>query len=424
MGDRTALTRRTVLAGSAALGAGLPLAPTAGAGLLEPAPDGYSDGRLRGSFSLRPGLIHLNAANLAPTWSAAVERMQAVANSIVADPSFENRLAVEPGVESARKIVAQMLGVSEDELALVRNASEANCTVINGLDLGPGDEVVIWDQNHESNALAWSVAARRRGFKVVPVATPASPQDPAELLAPFVEAFNQRTRVVAFSHIANGSGVSLPAGELCRAARGRGIVSLVDGAQSFGALALNLYDLGCDLFTASAHKWLCGPHETGILFVCTAMQERIWPSIVTHGWSDSKKAGARKFDCLGQRHDGRIEALGVASAQYAQLGPVRVEWLLRSLAGDLRARLADSGKVVSFATPSPTAMNAGILAFAIRQRNPLGVMRYLYGKHRISARVIPEGDLCSVRLCPHIYISRAEIGAVAKAFAEMPPNLG
>jgi selenocysteine lyase/cysteine desulfurase len=90
--------------------------------------------------------------------------------------------------------------------------------------------------------------------------------------------------MITFSHISNVSGLALPAREICRMAKAKGILTLVDGAQSLGFMDLNLQNMGCDFYTSSTHKWLMGPMENGILYVSKAQMEKLWPNIIGAGW--------------------------------------------------------------------------------------------------------------------------------------------
>ncbi|KRB49626.1 aminotransferase class V-fold PLP-dependent enzyme [Phenylobacterium sp. Root700] len=372
---------------------------------------------VRRLFPLKPGLVHLNSANLAPSSLAVLDTEVSLSRDVCGDPSFENRLKFEATTEATRRALATMLGADPDEIAITRNTSEGNRTVIAGLDLGPGDEVLIWDQNHESNSAAWDVWAARLGFKVVRVATPAAPRDRADLAAAFTSAFSDRTKVLAFSQVSNISGVALPADALCRAAAARGILTLVDGAQTFGVLDLDLHAMGCDFYTASAHKWLGGPHETGVLYVRSLRAAALWPSMVTHNWDAQSKAGARKFDCLGQRQEGRIAALHTAIALQDQIGRPRIEQRIRHLVAELRAGLMQTDLRLEFVTPRSPDMHAGILMFLIEAKNSSRVMATFYERFRVSALATPAGDRTLVRFSPNIYNSRADVLTALAAVA-------
>jgi len=407
--------RRTILAALA--GAGLSgqahaaTKPTAAS-----ADEAYWRG-VRDGFDLKPGLVHLNSANLAPASRAVAAMEIAVSRDVNADPSFENRLQFDGKLEATRAALAAMLGADPGEIAITRNTSEGNRTVIAGLDLRPGDEVVIWDQNHESNSLAWDVWAARYGFQVVRVATPPAPAGPDELAAAFTARFTPRTRLIAFSHVSNMSGLALPATAICRAAAERGVLSLVDGAQTFGMAHLDLHALGCDFYTGSAHKWLAGPHETGVLYVRSARIPGLWPSMVTHDWELMRKAGARKFECLGQRQYARLDALHAAVSARETIGHARGEQRIRQLAARLRTGLAALGPQVSFVTPGRADMSAGILVFTLGKRDGEHVRRTLYDRFHISALAVPADGRTLVRFSPNVYNTESDIDVAVGAVA-------
>src|SRR5262249_7075052 len=161
--------------------------------------------------------------------------------------------------EVTRTKVARLLGVSADEVAITRNTSEGTNLIVRGIDLNPGDEVVITDHNHPSNNESWKLRARREGLvvKSVPVRVPARSAD--DLVAGIERAIPPRTRVIAVTPLTSTTGIRYPVKPIAELARRRDIFLHVDGAQTFGAAAVDLKDLGCDSYSASAHKWPMGP---------------------------------------------------------------------------------------------------------------------------------------------------------------------
>ncbi len=135
-------------------------------------------------FSVRDDLVMMNAANLCPSPRPVQQRVFELTRDVDADASFQNRGKFSGLAQASREALARMMGADPDEVAIVRNTSSANATVVNALDLGPGDEVVLWDQNHPTNSVAWDVRAERMGFRVRRVATPPSPSSVEELVAP------------------------------------------------------------------------------------------------------------------------------------------------------------------------------------------------------------------------------------------------
>ena len=300
--------------------------------------------------------------------------------------------------------MAAQLGVVPDEIALVRNTSEANNAINNGVPLAAGDEVVLWDQNHPTNNVAWDVRAARFGIVVKRVAVPRRPASAQDLIDPFVAALTDRTRVLSVTHVSNVSGIRLPVRELAGAARPRGIHVHVDGAQSWGALDVDLRDLGCDSYTASAHKWFMGPKEAGLLYVRESRIAAIWPNVVAPGWGDDAEpdvVGARKFESLGQRDDACLAAVGTAAQLHGAIGAAATEARVAELATALKEGLAELG--LTLVTPMAPELSGGV-CIVEAPGDRAAAARRLYEEHGIAGAT--TGGL---RLCPHVYNTRAHV---------------
>src|SRR5438552_11137513 len=152
-----------------------------------------------------------------------------------------------------RDPLAAFVGCNRDEIALLRNATEANSYIANGIDMKPGDEVLMTDQEHPGGEMPWQLRAKRYGIVVKKVTLPRPVENPAQGLNLFRDAITPRTRVMFFSHISTFSGVVLPVKELSALARSKGILSAADGAHTPGMMRFNVHDLGCDFYTSSPH---------------------------------------------------------------------------------------------------------------------------------------------------------------------------
>src|SRR5207245_2822360 len=197
-----------------------------------------------------------------------------------------------------RDPLAAFVGCKRNELALVRNATEANSYIANGVDLKAGDEVLITDQEHPGGEHPWDLRAKRYGIAVKKIMLPKPVPDAATVLNLFSEAITARTRVIFFSHITTVTGVVLPAKEICTLARSKGILSAVDGAHVPGMMKLDVHDLGCDMYSASPHKWLQATKGTGFLYIRDEVIDRVWNTIATEGWDDTKLR-AERFQRIG-----------------------------------------------------------------------------------------------------------------------------
>ncbi|HEX8802273.1 MAG TPA: aminotransferase class V-fold PLP-dependent enzyme, partial [Terriglobales bacterium] len=165
-----------------------------------------------------------------------------------------------------RDPVAAFIGCTRDELALVRNATEANNYIANGIEMKPGDEVLMTDQEHPSGEQPWRLKAKRYGVVVKMVTLPKPVKNPADVLNLFNDQITPRTRVIFFSHITTATGVVLPAKELSTLGRSKGILVAVDGAHVPGMMSLRVHDIGCDMYSGSPHKWLMAPKGSGFLY--------------------------------------------------------------------------------------------------------------------------------------------------------------
>lgn len=373
--------------------------------------------RVREQFPLDQGLTLMNAANLCPSSYPVQDAVFRHTRDVDGDASFQNRGKFGALKEEAREALAHYVGVTPHEIAITRNTSEGNNSVVNGLDLGPGDEVVLWDQNHPTNNVSWDVRARRRGFSVRRVSTPwGDAATPESLMAPFLEAMTPKTRVLAFSHVSNVSGTALPAADLCRVARDRGILTLADGAQSFGALELDLHGMGCDFFTASSHKWFVGPKEAGLMYVREEIQDRLWPSDVGVGWEGAERSGAKKFENMGQRDDAAVVTMATAAAFHQAIGPSAIEARVRALAGAVKEQLRERIPGVRFFTPWEEASSAGVVVFEIPGKDHDAIFDGVYRTHRLGCAAM-HGQFVGIRLSPHIYNTMDQVDLAVEAVA-------
>jgi selenocysteine lyase/cysteine desulfurase len=308
-------------------------------------------------------------------------------------------------------LLAQFVGAGADEIGITRNTSESNCNIVHGLDLKAGDEVIVWDQNHPSNRESWMNQAKRTGFKVVSVSVPAQPKSVKELIEPFAKAITPNTRLISFSQISNLSGISLPATEICQMTNAKGIMTLVDGAQSLGAVNVNLHSMGCTFYTASTHKWLMGPFENGIIYVNRDFFNKIWPNIIGAGWKESTTVDGN-LCVLGQRNEPSPAALPEAIAFHQTIGADRIQKRIVQLNSYLKKKIQETIAKATFVTPLAPELSAGIVIINLSGKENHEVSDKLY--HSFGIAAAPAGG---IRLSPHIYNTLKDIDYVVKSLA-------
>ncbi|HVP48508.1 MAG TPA: aminotransferase class V-fold PLP-dependent enzyme [Bryobacteraceae bacterium] len=368
-------------------------------------------------YPLEEGLLYLNAANVCPASRLVLDRHLEYLRDFHANPSFQNRDKYVDMRESLRGKLARMLRVSADEIAVTRNTSEGSNIIVKGVDLKPGDEVLITDHNHPSNNDSWRVRAQRDGFIVKSLPVPIPAPSAEKLLADFERAITPRTRVIAITHVTSTTGIQYPAKEIAALARRRNIFMHLDGAQTFGALDVNLAETGCDSYSASAHKWLMGPLEAGILFVRAERIPQIWPSIVTAGWTDHLK-GARKFEVFGQRDDPRVVALEAAVDFISLIGMPAVEARMQALATRAKVQLKEIA-AAELKTNLEPELSGGVVKFRLKNVPTQKAYDLLWQRHRLAIAMTPSGDSEGLRFSAQIYNSMDEIDRAVAAVKEL-----
>ena len=431
------LTRRAMLGSSAALGVSVVTSPLAFAATV-PAKD-----TLRLALSpASSGKAPMNAANLAPALERVLQVQQALTQKLNQDVSFVHRRdVIKDELSETRALLAQFMGVADvDDLALVRNTSEANSIIVNGIDL-EGGEVLVWSENHPTSRHSWQYRkARTADFSYREFTLPAK-TDSAQAIVEFVrQQVRPNTRVVCFSEISNISGMRLPAEALCKAIHevNPKIFVHVDGAQSLGNIDVRLDKMGCDAFSASGHKWLMGPRGTGILYVRPEWARKIWPA--TLGYDvlfdyplDELPDSAQRFECFGQRDIAAVTALGEVVRTYQEIGGITaVSDRIQALTGYGIEALKSRG--LSLLTPNNPELRQGIIVVNVGGAiNAYGAFLALHNAGIASAFIKGDRVCCSpdemsageteqhtyLRLSPHIYNDEKEIDRAVEIIARI-----
>jgi selenocysteine lyase/cysteine desulfurase len=311
-----------------------------------------------------------------------------------------------------RDPLAEFVGCKRDEIALVRNATEANSYIANGLDLKAGDEVLMTDQEHPGGEHPFNLRAKRYGIVVKKVTLPKPVPNAAAVLNLISDAITPRTRVLFFSHITTVTGVVLPVKELCALARSKGILSAVDGAHVPGMMPLNLHDLGCDMYSSSPHKWLQSTKGSGFLYVRDEVIDRLWNTIATEGWDDTK-IRAERFQRIGSSNVPALWGLR-ASIKFANdIGMDRIEKRHRKSADYMLAEMVKRG-AESWTSPDAT-LRCGIVTVNVPGVKRTDLENWLWQTKKIRIR---GGDPSKLRLSTPYYLLRKDIDRYLAAFDE------
>jgi selenocysteine lyase/cysteine desulfurase len=314
-----------------------------------------------------------------------------------------------------RDPLAEFIGVTRDELALVRNSTEANNFMANGLDMKPGDEVLISDQEHPSGREPWKLRAKRYGIVVKQYEIPQPLTNASDLLNRVNDAITPRTRILFTSHITTTTGVVQPIKQICDLARTKGLVSMIDGAQVTGAMRLNVRDIGCDMYGSSPHKWLMGPKGTGFLYVRNEMIDRMWSTVTTEGW-DQPELRAERFQHFGSSNLPTLAGMKAAVDFANQIGIDRIEKRNRQLNEYMWSKMNERG--AENLTAIDPQFRCAIVTVNVPPIRMKDLEPALWSRDKIRVR----GGGSRIRLSTPYYLQMADIDRFLEKFDEFKRN--
>ena len=372
--------------------------------------------QIQSAFDADRTLINLNNGGCSPTPSHVLEAM-------IRDLRFSNEMPVhhmwnilEPRIESVRRELAAEFGCDPEEMAIVRNASEAMETLTLGIDLKAGDEVVITNQNYGRMITTWEQRARRDGIVVKQISFPVPPPSREDVVERFRRAITPRTRVIEVTHITNLTGQILSVREIVRMARERGIEVFVDGAHAFAHFPFKRDDLECDYYGTSLHKWLLAPIGTGFLYVRKRMQKKIWPLMAAPPAMDND---IRKYEEIGTHPAANHNAIAGALAFHRGIGAARKAARLRLLRDRWAKRLLAADPRVKVLTPLDDIGSCGIGLIHVEGLDTGKLQNFLWEKHKIMTTPIVHPEFDGLRVTPNVYTTLSEIDVFAEKLEEV-----
>jgi selenocysteine lyase/cysteine desulfurase len=352
------------------------------------------------AFTVSPGLINLNNGGVSPapkTVQEAVKRYYDYSNEA---PSYYMWRILDQGREPLRKNIAKLAGCDAEEIAINRNSSEGLETVIFGLQLKAGDEVVAAKQDYPNMVNAYKQREMRDGIKMVWINLELPSEDENYMVQQYVKAFTSKTKVVHITHIINWNGQILPVKKIAQEAHKRGIEVIVDGAHSFAHFDFKVPDLDADYFASSLHKWLYAPIGSGMLYVKKDKIKNIYPLFAT---SDNPlKDDIRKFENLGTRPFFIEQAIGKALEFHEMIGSERKEKRLHYLKNYWMEKVKNVPKVKLNTSLHPK-WGCAIGNVGIEGKKPGELDSFLFDKYRIHTVGIEWENIHGVRITPNVY---------------------
>lgn len=365
------------------------------------------------SFTVSPSIINLNNGGVSPAPKTVQDAMKRFYDYSNEAPSYYMWRILDQGRETLRSNLAKLAGCNAEEIAINRNASEGLETIIFGLPLKAGDEVVAAKQDYPNVVNAWKQREQREGIRVIWVNLDLPTEDEVYLVKQYVNAFTPKTKAVNITHVINWNGQVIPVRKIADEAHKRGIDVLVDGAHSFAHLNFAVPDLGADYFATSLHKWLYAPIGSGMLYVKQDRIKTVYPLFAS---GVPLKEDIRKFEHLGTRPFFIEQAIGKALEFHQLIGSERKQKRLHYLKNYWMEKVKELSGVKIHTSLSPKWSGA-IGLVSVAGRKPGDLDSYLFNHHRIHTTSIVWENISGVRITPNVYTTTSQLDDLIKGIA-------
>ncbi|MEM6697289.1 MAG: aminotransferase class V-fold PLP-dependent enzyme [Bacteroidota bacterium] len=366
------------------------------------------------AYTVSANIINLNNGGVSPQPKVvqdAVERYNRLSNET---PSYYMWRILDQGREPLRMKLADLAGCSEEEIAINRNASEALETIIFGLRLKKGEEIVATKYDYPNMVNAWKQREQRDGVVVKYLDFDLPIENEESIVNQFVSAFTERTKVVHITHMINWTGQIMPVKRIAQEAKKRGIEVLVDAAHTFAQLDYKIPELECDYLGTSLHKWLCAPFGSGMLYVRKEKIANLYPLFAA---PDANSDDIRKFEHLGTRSFAIEQAIGQAINFHQMIGSERKEKRLHYLKNYWMERIADLDVYHSYTSLKPEFACA-IALLGTKKKTVRELSDHLFRNYKIHTTTINWEAVNGVRITPNVYTTTKDLDRLVRALRE------
>jgi cysteine desulfurase/selenocysteine lyase len=366
----------------------------------------------RAYFPITERYVYMNHASVSPPSIGVRDAMVQMLDGITRH-GCGKFLEWERSNEWARCVAARLVNAQPQEIAFLRNTSEALSVVANGVTWRSGDNIVSISVEFPANIYPWLHVGRENQVEVRLQEAHNGWVDIDELLS----RIDERTRLVTVSWVEFGSGQRLDIRRIGKFCRERDILFVVDAVQGLGALRLDVERDFVDAFAAAGHKFLLGPKGVALLYVSDRVLKQIRPTVI--GWTAVKnyrdymihdldfRAGAARFEG-GTLNESGICGLGHSIDLLLTAGPMRIEQHLLSLNEYISRKLAERGYVVSSAGSEDE--RSAIVVCQHPERSAEEICEHIKLRN-----IIVSARLGKLRIAPHFYNSQGDVDTLIDA---------
>ncbi|MDW3192098.1 MAG: aminotransferase class V-fold PLP-dependent enzyme [Cytophagales bacterium] len=366
---------------------------------------------IRSLFDMAPSLRYFNHASLGTSPRTVRRATSEFMETLDQFPSKYMWGGWEDQKEAVRAKIATLFGASKEEIALNHNTSEGMNLIAKSFDFKSGDEVILGDHEHASGTIPWQFWQETKGIKLVRPTLPLLPESKEDIVDVYRKAITSKTKVISMCHVVNTNGMVLPVKEVSEMAREKGVLVAVDGAQGAGMFQFDLHDLGCDFYTASAHKWMFAPKEVGFFYAREESQHHLKPLMVARG---HKNLTIRRLETYNTRNLPGVLGLGAALDFINEIGISRINDRSYELKAYFRDRLKDNSKF-KLKSPASDDVSCAIQSVEIIGKSVGEAKNELFEQFGIDCRPMSGFGLNALRISMPVYITKADIDYLVEA---------
>src|ERR1700761_870588 len=366
------------------------------------------------SYSVGSNIIILNNGGVSPApivVQQAVERYNQFSNQ---GPSYYMWRILDLGREPLREKLAHLAGCDPEEIAIDRNATEALNTIIYGLNLKAGDEVIGTKQDYPHMISAYKQRELREGVVYKQISFDFPIENDEEIVRAYENAITPKTKIIHVTHIINWVGQIMPVRKIADMAHKHNIEVVCDGAHTFGLLDYKIPDLHCDYLGTSLHKFLSAPIGSGMMWIKKDKISKVWPLLCD---DNPHSDDIRKFENIGTRSFPIEQGIGEAVNFQNAIGNKRKEERIRYLKNYWASKVQPIPKVKLHTSLKPEYACA-ICGVSVDGMTPGELDSALFNQYKIHTVGIVYENIKCVRVTPHVYTSLNNLDKLVKAIEE------
>jgi len=375
-------------------------------------------GWIKESYTVSPNLIELNNGGVSPQPKPVQDTHIRFYQYCNEAPSYYMWRQLDNGREPLREKLAELAGCSAEEIAINRNSTEGLNTVIFGLNLKAGDEVILNKYDYPNMMNAWKQREKRDGIKLVWLDMQMPIENDEEIVKLYTNAMTSKTKVVHLTHMINWTGQIMPVKKIADVAHAKGSEVIVDAAHSFAHVDFKVTDTGADYLATSLHKWMGAPFGSGMLYIKKDKIKNVWALL-----SNDKPDGddIRKFETLGTRSFASEMAISSAIDFHNVIGSKRKEERLRYLKNYWCNKVKGISNLKLNTSLLPQ-YSCALAHFSIEGWKAEEMHKYLLEKKKIHTAAFEYEKLNGVRVTPNVYTTLRDLDKLVEGIEYMSKN--